>query len=67
MVIRFDSKEAARRERDLKEDAIVCTMKTQIISVEWQAALWMFGNDMETIILGDTENIHQCLVDMSPT
>src|ERR1700679_468489 len=62
VVIRFDSKEAARRERDLEEDAIVCTMKTQIISVEGQAALWMFGNDMETIILGDTENIHQCLV-----
>lgn len=57
---------SSRVERDLKEDATVGAMNAQIVTIERQGALTMFGNHLEAITLGNVKNIYEGLVDNFP-
>ena len=50
-------------ERDLNEDTRVCSMDAKIVLVKGLAPNWMFGDDMEPIVLRYTKYIYQCLID----
>jgi hypothetical protein len=56
----FDA--ASGVESDLDEDAIVGTMNAEIVSIKLQLCLGMFGDDLEAIVLGDSETLEQRLV-----
>src|SRR5262249_44618497 len=47
---------------DLKKDAVVRPMYAEILSIEWQARLRMFRDDLKSVIFRNIENIHQGLV-----
>jgi len=37
-------------------------MDTEILSIEWQARLRVFGDDLKSVVLRNIENFHQRLV-----
>src|ERR1700688_1265184 len=60
-LLHFDG--AAGAKRDLHEDAVVGAMNAEIIPVEEQLSLGVFGDDLEAVIFGDGEAVQQSLVD----
>jgi hypothetical protein len=47
---------------DLKKDAIVRPMYSEIVSIEWQARLRVFRDYLKSVMFRNIENIHQGLV-----
>jgi hypothetical protein len=47
---------------DLKKDAIVRPMYSEILSIEWQARLRVFRDYLKSVMFRNIENIHQGLV-----
>jgi hypothetical protein len=47
---------------DLKKDAIVRPMYSEILSIEWQARLCVFRDYLKSVMFRNIENIHQGLV-----
>ena len=48
---------AATVQCDLQKNAVVGSVYAEIVPVERQPTLAMFSDDLETIVIGDTENI----------